>query len=155
MPIYEYNCPHCHKNFEEWLKADDDASSHPCPTCGASSPRIISQTTFILKGGGWYVTEYGPHHAEGEDATRESTADTPAAEADAPSQDASRKTPKDTSPEAAGETPGGTKAEAKAEARHASAAPEKSAATPAPQTAPKAAPSTSEAKTAKPAVASA
>lgn len=71
MPIYEYQCPHCHKNFEEWLKSDDDASTHPCPACGTSSPRIISQTTFILKGGGWYVTEYGSHHADNENAPSE------------------------------------------------------------------------------------
>ena len=77
MPIYEYHCPHCRKNFEEWLKSDDDASTHPCPTCGESSPRIISQTTFILKGGGWYVTEYGSHHAESEDASAEISQDAP------------------------------------------------------------------------------
>lgn len=83
MPIYEYQCPHCRKRFEEWLKSDDDASTHPCPTCGESSPRIISQSTFILKGGGWYVTEYGSHHTESEAASSEAaqgmsdTADTP------------------------------------------------------------------------------
>lgn len=75
MPIYEYACPQCHKNFEEWLKLDDDASSHPCPHCGASASRIISQTTFILKGGGWYVTEYGSHHTEAEEAPHEASAD--------------------------------------------------------------------------------
>lgn len=68
MPIYEYACPHCKKKFEEWLKSIDDAASHACPVCGTASPRVISQTTFILKGGGWYVTEYGSHHAETEDA---------------------------------------------------------------------------------------
>lgn len=68
MPIYEYACPHCQKTFEEWLKSDDDAATHPCPICGVPAPRVISHTSFILKGGGWYVTEYGSHHAETESA---------------------------------------------------------------------------------------
>ena len=68
MPIYEYACPQCRKNFEEWLRSVDDASTHPCPVCGTTWPRIISNTTFILMGGGWYVREYGSHHAESEDA---------------------------------------------------------------------------------------
>ncbi len=59
MPIYEYACPKCRTTFEEWLKADDEAGTHPCPACGCDAPRILSPTSFILKGGGWYATEYG------------------------------------------------------------------------------------------------
>jgi putative FmdB family regulatory protein len=61
MPIYEYVCPHCHKTFEEWLKIGGDVADRPCPECGILAPRVLSPTTFILKGGGWYVTEYGSH----------------------------------------------------------------------------------------------
>jgi putative FmdB family regulatory protein len=61
MPIYEYVCPHCHKTFEEWLKVGGDDAERPCPECGRAAPRVLSPTTFILKGGGWYVTEYGSH----------------------------------------------------------------------------------------------
>lgn len=135
MPIYEYSCPHCHKNFEEWLKSDDDASSHPCPACGASSPRIISQTSFILKGGGWYVTEYGSHHTESEEAPQENATDAA----------------KDTSADAVKPTPGETKAESKADAKPAPAAPKPSETKPAPKTAP----STGGTKPVKPAAASA
>jgi putative FmdB family regulatory protein len=76
VPIYEYACPHCRKTFEEWLKADDAAATHACPTCGESSPRVISNTTFILKGGGWYVTEYGEHKTEDGAAEASSNTDT-------------------------------------------------------------------------------
>lgn len=59
MPIYEYQCPQCRHLFEEWVKASDAHGQEPCPKCGAPSPRVISQTSFVLKGGGWYVSDYG------------------------------------------------------------------------------------------------
>ena len=64
MPIYEYVCPECRKTFEEWLRIDDDNAERPCPECGLAAPRVLSPTTFILKGGGWYATEYGSRKAE-------------------------------------------------------------------------------------------
>lgn len=59
MPIYEYQCPECGNVFEEWAKASDAHKTEPCPVCGAQSPRIISRTSFVLKGDGWYVSDYG------------------------------------------------------------------------------------------------
>lgn len=59
MPIYEYQCPQCGHLFEEWVKAADAHGQEPCPQCGTPSPRVISQTSFVLKGGGWYVSDYG------------------------------------------------------------------------------------------------
>ncbi|EPR37632.1 regulatory protein, FmdB family [Desulfovibrio sp. X2] len=56
MPIYEYECPACGKVFEEWNKSFDDVES-PCE-CGATAHRIVSNTAFVLKGSGWYVTDY-------------------------------------------------------------------------------------------------
>ena len=116
MPIYEYQCPHCRKKFEEWLKSDDDASTHPCPACGVPSPRIISQSTFILKGGGWYVTEYGSHHAENE-ASQSSpdTSDTPDSSKDA--KDGAGSEASATGMAANGDTSGAAKPEGKAGAK--------------------------------------
>ncbi len=57
MPIYEYRCERCGREFEEWQKFSD----HPvetCTVCGGGTHRLISQSTFILKGTGWYVTDY-------------------------------------------------------------------------------------------------
>ena len=59
MPIYEYQCPKCGNIFEEWAKASEAHKEEPCPRCGTPSPRIISRTSFVLKGDGWYVSDYG------------------------------------------------------------------------------------------------
>lgn len=59
MPIYEYKCPKCGHVFEEWVKASDSQKHAKCPECGALSPRIMSRTSFVLKGDGWYVSDYG------------------------------------------------------------------------------------------------
>ena len=58
MPIYEYRCAACDRVFEEWLK-EFDVDTYPCPHCNGEGKRMISQTSFILKGSGWYATEYG------------------------------------------------------------------------------------------------
>jgi putative FmdB family regulatory protein len=60
MPIYEYRCTECQQVFEEWCKhVNDGMASRTCPICKGKANRLISNTTFALKGGGWYVTEYG------------------------------------------------------------------------------------------------
>lgn len=59
MPIYEYECPKCGTVFEEWGKATESHQEEPCPKCGTLSPRVISRTSFVLKGDGWYVSDYG------------------------------------------------------------------------------------------------
>ena len=58
MPIYEYQCERCGNGFEKWQKFSDPVADK-CPTCGEKSRRLISQSTFVLKGTGWYVTDYG------------------------------------------------------------------------------------------------
>jgi putative FmdB family regulatory protein len=58
MPIYEYLCESCGKEFEEWQKFSDPVVD-TCPDCGGHSRRLISHSTFHLKGTGWYVTDYG------------------------------------------------------------------------------------------------
>lgn len=81
MPIYEYACPECGHTFEEWLAHPDTAVCYPCPACKRQAQRILSNTTFILKGGGWYETDYGkkkedaPAAQEAEPATKPETAD--------------------------------------------------------------------------------
>jgi len=57
MPIYEYRCRECEQIFEEWQKGFEEKKVS-CPVCGEKSERIISNSSFILKGGGWYATEY-------------------------------------------------------------------------------------------------
>lgn len=68
MPIYEYQCPKCGNVFEEWGKASESHKEEACPVCGTPSPRIISRTSFILKGDGWYVSDYGYRKGISEDS---------------------------------------------------------------------------------------
>jgi putative FmdB family regulatory protein len=58
MPVYEYECGACGHEFEEWQKITDKAV-RTCPKCKAKKvERLISQTAFHLKGGGWYSDLY-------------------------------------------------------------------------------------------------
>jgi putative FmdB family regulatory protein len=61
MPIYEYACAACGHRFEEWQKMSDKPV-RTCPKCKAKKvEKLISQTSFTLKGGGWYSDLYaGP-----------------------------------------------------------------------------------------------
>lgn len=56
MPIYEYHCDRC-GDFEEMQRITDPALAR-CPRCKGKIRRLISQTSFQLKGTGWYVTDY-------------------------------------------------------------------------------------------------
>jgi len=58
MPIYEYYCKSCGHEFEIIQKITDEPITE-CEKCGEQqAKRMISQTSFILKGSGWYVTDY-------------------------------------------------------------------------------------------------
>ena len=59
MPIYEYACNGCGHRFEVFQKMSDPPPSL-CPSCGAEQVRkLVSTTSFVLKGGGWYKDHYG------------------------------------------------------------------------------------------------
>ncbi|MBF0568825.1 MAG: zinc ribbon domain-containing protein [Nitrospirae bacterium] len=57
MPIYEYKCNQCGEAMEAAQKITD-APLIECPKCGGQLRKLISSTSFILKGSGWYVTDY-------------------------------------------------------------------------------------------------
>jgi putative FmdB family regulatory protein len=57
MPVYEYECMNCGKQCEIIQKFNDEPLS-TCPECGGHMHKLISQTSFILKGTGWYATDY-------------------------------------------------------------------------------------------------
>jgi putative FmdB family regulatory protein len=56
MPTYEYKCPKCGE-FEVTQRITENALKK-CPTCKSKVERLLSRTSFILKGTGWYVTDY-------------------------------------------------------------------------------------------------
>ena len=57
MPVYEYRCVDCNEQFEVMQKITDDPLS-TCELCGGQLKRLITNTSFVLKGSGWYVTDY-------------------------------------------------------------------------------------------------
>ena len=57
MPIYEYKCDVC-TNIEEQIQRHD-VDEIECPICNNVARRIISLSSFELKGGGWYKDGYG------------------------------------------------------------------------------------------------
>ncbi len=59
MPIYEYTCNACGHEFE-LLQHIGDLPPEICPECGEQQVRkLISMTSFVLKGSGWYRDHYG------------------------------------------------------------------------------------------------
>ena len=88
MPIYEYLCEKCKHEFE----AEQRITEPPirtCPKCRARKvKRLISQTSFVLKGGGWYSDLYASKSAAKDtkdaDTGKEAASDAkPAASSDA------------------------------------------------------------------------
>jgi putative FmdB family regulatory protein len=59
VPIYEYQCPDCGHEFEQLQKISEEPIRE-CPNCHQIRvKKRVSQTSFVLKGGGWYKDHYG------------------------------------------------------------------------------------------------
>lgn len=58
MPIYEYECSHCHFHFERMQRFDEDPVSI-CPQCQGKVQRIIHSAPVFFKGSGFYSTDHG------------------------------------------------------------------------------------------------
>lgn len=87
MPVYEYQCKACGRDFE-YQQRMTDPDKTTCEVCGGALDRLISRTAFALKGGGWYKDLYAspkPEKADGKagaasgDAGAAAKADAPAA----------------------------------------------------------------------------
>lgn len=73
MPVYEYECLQCGKNLEVMQKFSD-APLTKCPHCGGQMKKLISNTSFVLKGSGWYVTDYAsPERKRAMDSEKETS----------------------------------------------------------------------------------
>jgi putative FmdB family regulatory protein len=57
VPTYEYECPQCQRIWEVRQRISEPALT-TCDQCGGAIRRLLSAAPFILKGGGWYVTDY-------------------------------------------------------------------------------------------------
>jgi putative FmdB family regulatory protein len=57
MPIYEYECTAC-SQITEAVQRFSDAPLTECAHCHGHLRKLISRSTFHLKGSGWYTTDY-------------------------------------------------------------------------------------------------
>ena len=58
MPIYEYKCTECDHRLEKLQKMSDDPLKD-CPECDQSAlTKLVSASSFKLKGTGWYETDF-------------------------------------------------------------------------------------------------
>ncbi len=70
MPTYEYKCKKCGKEFEIFQRITDSTRTS-CKFCKGPTQKLISRTTFHLKGSGWYATDYGGKKAPASETTHE------------------------------------------------------------------------------------
>jgi putative FmdB family regulatory protein len=79
MPIYEYKCKKCGREYELFQKISDPAAK-TCKFCKGPAYKLISLSSFHLKGSGWYVTDYGGKKAPSGEKKKEVSEATPSTE---------------------------------------------------------------------------
>jgi putative FmdB family regulatory protein len=58
MPTYQYKCADCEYEFEEFQRISDEPLK-TCPNCGGKPERVVTGGIgFVLKGSGFYSTDY-------------------------------------------------------------------------------------------------
>ncbi len=74
MPVYEYACSKCGHEFEAEQRITEPPIKS-CPRCRARKvKRLISQTSFVLKGSGWYADLYASKSAKDTGAAKSDAA---------------------------------------------------------------------------------
>lgn len=107
MPIYEYACDKCGHEFEVEQRITDDPIK-TCPACRSRKvKKLISMTSFVLKGGGWYSDLYASSSAKKDDAKDADSK--PSEKPDKPSEKPEKSEKKDKAAEKGGKTKGGGK----------------------------------------------
>jgi len=93
MPIYEYKCPKC--GVVEVMRGIKEAPLKKCPTCKSKVERMISSSSFVLKGSGWYATDYAkksPPSTDTSSASNDTNGNASSSEASKPSAEKSAST---------------------------------------------------------------
>jgi putative FmdB family regulatory protein len=65
MPIYKYICERCGAHMEIMQKVSDSPPKR-CKVCRGKLEKVVSRTSFQLKGSGWYMTDYSGKSAGAE-----------------------------------------------------------------------------------------
>jgi putative FmdB family regulatory protein len=94
MPTYEYECPKCPRVFEVRQRITEPALT-TCDRCGGPIHRLLSPAPFILKGEGWYVTDY-PSDARKKAKTAEAGSKEPAGKEAGSKEGSSKESPSKT-----------------------------------------------------------
>ena len=68
MPIYEYECTSCCKVIEVIQRMTEDPLTN-CPDCSGPVNKLVSKSSFQLKGGGWYADGYSSKSSNGSGST--------------------------------------------------------------------------------------
>jgi putative FmdB family regulatory protein len=111
MPIYEYQCQKCGHHLEKRQSINDKPLTR-CPICKGKLEKQWSQTSFQLKGSGWYVTDYAGKKEEKKSESTEIKASVK--DEKSSSADASDAAKSESKPEAkSGDAPKSTGSEAK------------------------------------------
>lgn len=72
MPIYEYECTECGR-VDEIVQKMSDKPLTECRHCSGGLRKLISQSAFHLKGGGWYADSYGNKSGSGSKVSKPSS----------------------------------------------------------------------------------
>jgi putative FmdB family regulatory protein len=104
VPTYEYECPGCPRTWEVRQRISEPALT-TCDQCGGPVHRLLAPAPFILKGAGWYVTDY-PSESRKKALSSESGDKTPKASDDKPAPSSEPKASGSDKPAAAGSSGG-------------------------------------------------
>ncbi len=95
MPIYEYECDKCGHGFEREQRMTDPPVK-TCPKCKARRvTKLISQSSFVLKGGGWYADGYSDAKGGKKDSDSKPESSTTDSSSDSKSSDKGKDKSKD------------------------------------------------------------
>jgi putative FmdB family regulatory protein len=96
MPIYEYKCNKC--GVFEAMQGIKEAPLKKCPTCKSKVERQISRGSFILKGSGWYATDYAKKSTPSSSESDSASSTTPATNGNSASSSDSSSKPAESKP---------------------------------------------------------
>ncbi|HOG12688.1 MAG: zinc ribbon domain-containing protein [Smithellaceae bacterium] len=85
MPIYEYQCRKCGRQFEAF-QGITEPDLKTCRFCRGKVQKMMSLSSFSLKGTGWYATDYKGKKPQ---AAKPKSTETTATESSSASSDAS------------------------------------------------------------------
>jgi putative FmdB family regulatory protein len=116
VPIYEYRCASCGAELEKLQKISDPPLIE-CPECGKDSlVKLVSASSFRLKGSGWYETDFKTGKKKNGVGEGSGNADSGTAETAADSSSTTKSADKDASGKKSGSEKKAAATESKKEA---------------------------------------